>query len=150
MESPFKKATPFLKFHMVLVTLFLTTFLVGIMMDNFDILRSIHPFLGMSLLVILPLYYFLSPKKKAILAMIKSNFKKAKNPVMTVARISTVLFMLQLIIMILTGMAMYFKLYPNFDVYMVLNRIHTSATILFPLLALIHAGSRLYLKKAKK
>lgn len=149
MENPLKKATPFLKFHMVLVSLFMTTFLFGILMDRFNPLRTFHPFLGMSILVILPLYYLLSPKKKAILAMIKSNFKKAKNPAMTIARVSTVLFMLQLLIMILTGMAMYFKLYPNFDVYMVLNRIHTSATILFPLLVVVHAGSRLYLKKVK-
>jgi len=144
-----KNLTPFLKFHIPLSGIFVLTFILGISMEWFPILRSFHPFAGMSMLIILPLAYILSPKKKAINAMIKSNFKLGKTLVLTIARISSVLFMLQLCIMLVTGMAMYFRLYPNFDVYQILSSIHKSAIVLFPTLLIIHAGSRIFIKKKK-
>ncbi len=137
------KKTPFMKFHWVLVAMYVTTFLLGLSIRYIGSIRNIHPYFGMGVVVVPALFYILSKKKKAIRIMLRSNFLKAPDWLMLTARITTLLMMLHILVMVTSGFILFWDLSPNPTVYITVLRVHRSAIIILPLLAVVHAISRL-------
>lgn len=144
------KKTPFMKFHWVLVAMYLAALLLGMTRGLSGTIRSLHPYAGLGVIVVPAAWYVMSGSKKAIRAMLASNFKKARNLPMAVARATTVLMMAQILLMVLSGATLHLDLAPGPGTYRAALAIHRSAVVLVPVLAVVHAaGRKLSVKKNK-
>lgn len=135
--------------HAVFVSLYLTTYIVGWLRTSNSFFYRIHPYLGISTLVIPFIVYIFSKQKKLIRQMIKSNFIIKGSTLIKTAKLSTLFILLGYISSILTGIALNYQFYATYDGYLVLKNIHGFSKYALPVLVVIHVYSRLKLKNNK-
>ena len=136
--------------HAVFVTLYLTTYIVGWLRTSSSFFYEIHPYLGISTLVIPLLVYIFSKQKKVIRQMIKSNFTIKGSLLIKTAKVSTLLIMLSYVTSILTGIALNYEFYATYDGYLIFKNMHGFSKYALPFLVIIHVYSRLKLRNKKK
>lgn len=139
-----------MKWHLAFILPYLGTFVIGLFRDTSLIAYKIHPFVGMASLIIPLLVYISLPNKRVIHQMIKSNFSKRCEPLMRVARISTLVIIFYYILSVLSGVVLNLGLYGTPLVYQILASIHGVARIIVPLAVVIHVVTRLMLKRNMK
>lgn len=140
----------FLKWHFSFITLYIATFIVGWLRATHIVFYTLHPWLGLST-VIVPLgVYLFSKNKRLIRQMIKSNFNIKGKPLVKVAKISTQVILIYYAFSIVSGIIMNYGWYTSADMYGGLQGIHGLARFIVPAAVVTHVTARLLIKAKKK
>lgn len=151
MKQVFKN--DFKRWHFSFMSLYIITYIVGLLRGSSTFFYKAHPIVGISSVVIPFLVYLTAKNKKMIRSVIKSNFNLKGSTPIKIAKLSTMVILVYYVFSVLTGFLLNNSLYGTFTIYNVLSTTHSIAKFLVPIAVLSHVAARLYIKfraKGKK
>lgn len=139
----------FKKWHFGFMTMYLLTYIVGLLRGTNSFFYKIHPVVGIASVVVPLVLYILLKNKKMIRVVIKSNFNLKGSVPIKFAKGSTMIILVYYVFSILSGFLLNNSLYNSIEMYNALSAIHGIAKFIVPIAVVTHVVSRLYIKKRK-
>ena len=139
------KQKDFRIFHLIIIIFYLGAFINGVTGKYIFSVKGCHPFIGLGVIIVPGIYFLVNSNKKIIKNFIKGNYKLSGKRSLVIAKLTTVLIMINIDIMIITGIPMYLYILP--DYYMIFYIIHRAVLYVLPVLVFAHIVSRKISKK---